>query len=164
MPTFGVSGSGGFYLANRGKSWARSLLRMLDAHDRRAVSTTFMAKHLAETSAMVHRGLSALRDNSVGPSCTVSWLFRPGGRHGSGGGHQFFSDATPENVQPRLLSADVSVGFDPDTLVRIVAPSMAKQLKALLKGELYHLDHAEHEREVNEEYNRISPPADEKLK
>jgi hypothetical protein len=71
-PRLRHGGSGGLYLS-RDKTWARSLLRFVNAHDRGQISSQAVADHLATLNNQVHLGMT---DKSVGPRCIVRGFSR----------------------------------------------------------------------------------------
>lgn len=84
-----AGGTGGIYLAFKDRSWQRSLLSLVNAHDRGKVSDHVIADVLAKLNYEAHE---EVRDGSVGPRCIVVWRRRPDARLGApGGGHQFYT-------------------------------------------------------------------------
>jgi hypothetical protein len=89
VPRLAAAGTGGIYLASKGRNWQRELLRLVNAHDRGKISDEAIAGRLAELNWEAHR---SVRDGSVGPRCVVVWRRRPDARPGlSGGGQAFFT-------------------------------------------------------------------------
>jgi hypothetical protein len=64
------------------------LLRLLRAHDRKAISSLALADCLGSINDSVHRtpGLT-----TVGPRSIVAWRYRKQGLFGGGGGQQFYT-------------------------------------------------------------------------
>jgi hypothetical protein len=97
-PRIVVAGTGGIYLESKGRSWARDVLRLVNAHDRGRVSDYVIADHLAKLNYEAHQKVG---DGSVGPSCVVIWCRRPNAPSATGSAHQFYrgterdTDSTP---------------------------------------------------------------------
>jgi hypothetical protein len=81
-PRLAVGGTGGIYLASKGRSWQRALLSLVNAHDRGKVSDYVIADQLARLNYEAHQEVS---DGSVGPRCIVVWRRRPDARPGAPG-------------------------------------------------------------------------------
>ncbi|HSS43589.1 MAG TPA: hypothetical protein VLK37_13690 [Solirubrobacterales bacterium] len=110
-----VGGTGGLYLA-KNRSWQRSLLSLVNAHDRGKVSDHVVADRLARLNYEAHQ---VVRDASVGPRCIVVWRRRPDAQPGApGGGHQFYT-----GVDRDLDSASIPAianGMDVHAIIGVV--------------------------------------------
>lgn len=82
-PRLLFGGSGALHLM-KDETWKRSLLRLVNAYDRKKISARAVADHFAKLNNNVHLALEKT-DKSVGPSCVVAWRDRTGG-----GAHQFY--------------------------------------------------------------------------
>ena len=169
-PRFGLTGTGGLYLSNRKEHYGRRLLHVLRAHDRGRVSALTVAHELAAINYDVHKGLT---DGSVGPRCVVSWLFRPGGAHRGEGGSQFYTGLrrdAPE-ASPNVPSIDVKLRYEINLLDQVLRSQAEKHFRAfsgmprgddfaaMFQAASYGMGEA-----VVEEYNRIEPKPDWKLR
>ncbi len=153
---FAVGGTGGLYLNDRIKSWARELDRILDANDRKAVSHHFVADHLAKINLDVHRELA---DGSVGHRCIVTWRLREGG-----GSHAAYTGSERDRRAPVIPSAYCDAGFDIGAVLNVMMPDMLKQLEAMKRGEAPPApDVEEINRRLKDADDRISPKPKEEL-
>lgn len=78
---FGLGGSGAHYLSQNQGIWARNILRLVKASERRRISPNVVADHLAALNYEVHQNLP---DRSVGPRCLVVWRHSKGSIYGGG--------------------------------------------------------------------------------
>jgi hypothetical protein len=160
-PRIGLGGTGRDYLSkqptDRGdwKDWTRHLLRLVKAHDKQKISARAVADHLATISHRVHREIA---DNSVGPSCIVSWRYRKGGVYKGGGGHQFYTETTraPDNSSIPVNAT----GMDVAALTRIIVPHMMKQLEAMRAGTPFEID----QEAINRELAQLPSKPDKRLR
>jgi hypothetical protein len=129
-PRLGLAGTGAPYLAQNQKKWARSLLRLLKACDRRQVPDLAVADHLAKINYEVHLGV---KDKSVGPHCLVAWQHRKGGVHNTSGGHQFYTETVRDAGNPGV--PHIAYGMDVTTLARVMLSHTIENAKALSAGQ-----------------------------
>lgn len=153
---FAVGGTGGLYLNDRIKSWARELSRILHANDRKVVSHHFVADYLAKINLDVHNKLA---DGTVGPRCIITWRFRQGG-----GSHAAYTGSERDRRAPVIPSAYCDAGRDLGVIANILMPHMRKQLDAMLRGEQPPaMDDNEINRQLREADDSISPKPEERL-
>jgi len=152
-PRVGIAGSGAVYLSQH-REWIRPLLRVVRAHDRGQVSSRAVGDHLARLNHEVHL---AMKDQSVGPRCTVAWRLRKGGRHQGGGGHQFYTGTERDSSSPSLPT--IVTGIDLSALVEVMMPHFQGQLRETGAGRQGELD----KDKINAELARLPEKPDEDL-
>jgi len=125
-PRFGITGSGAVKLMekDRRKKWARDLLHLIRASDRRQVTPLRVADHLAKLNYEVH-----LKDSSVGPRCIVAWRHREEG----GGCHQFYNGTLRESSTTMLPT--IVNGMELNAIIGAIMPDPSKMLKTMLASE-----------------------------
>lgn len=128
-PRFGLAGSGAVTLLQwheAKKQWARDILRLVRAADRRQVSPIIVADRLAKLNYDVH---ARNPSGSVGKRCIVAWRHR-NSFHG-GGGLQYYDGSTRERNSEALPC--ISRGMD----IRAIGTLFMKQLplEKLLDGD-----------------------------
>jgi hypothetical protein len=96
----GAAGSGGGYLNATSKSWARDLIRLVNAHDRGRIGPWVIADELAKLNYKAYEHLKATDDprtkDTVGPDCIVVWRYKKNTtlRPGFAGAEQNYTGTT----------------------------------------------------------------------
>lgn len=123
-PRIAVGGTGGIYLASREWRWARDLLSLANAHDRRKISDHVIADRLATLNFEAHR---AVADSSVGPRCIVVWRRRPDARPGAaGGGHRCYTGTESDRDLTPIPA--ISNGIDVGSIGAVYMAQMRTRL------------------------------------
>jgi hypothetical protein len=124
-----VGGTGGVYLAQKGRAWQRELLSLVRAHDRGKVSDHSIADQLARLNYEAHR---QVLDGTVGPRCIVIWRRRPDARRAApGGAHQFYTGVDRDRDSARIPT--IIKGMD----VQSIAGVLMKQLQGWMADDSF---------------------------
>ena len=153
-PRFGMTGSGAWELKkDKDEKWARDLLGVIRAADRRQVSPIAVADELAKINYKVH-----LRNRlgPVGPRCIVAWRHRQS--FDGGGSHQFYTK-TARDTSSTSLPTIVS-GIDLNARHKVMEPYATKMMEAMLAGQP---TETWQEDEINVELARLPDKPDEGL-
>jgi hypothetical protein len=153
-PALAIGGSGRICLI-KDKRWVRRILRIVRAYDSGKVGAQTVADALAALNLEVSK---ATADGSVGPRCVVAWRHRRNGVHKTGGGHQFYTGASPDKSSPALPI--IAGGMDITALVGVIGPHMFQMLENVQKGLPDTLD----KDALNEELAKLPDKPDEKLR
>ena len=120
-------GSGAPYLT-KDKRWMRSLLRLVNAHDRKQVGPHAVADYLAKLNDDVSRHVK-----SVGPRCIVAWRHRKGGVHNGGGAQQSYTGTTRDSGSPPIPA--IATGIDMPAFLNVLVPQVTKMFDAMEAGQ-----------------------------
>ena len=157
-----MGGSGGLSLAKheKKKEWVRSVLRIVNAHDRGRVSALAVADQLASLNDEVCRDIDdakklRITDKSVGPRCIVAWRNKKEGAHKGGGGHQAYVGTTRADAP---LIPTIGAGMPVHEIIGVMMPHMVKMLEAMRAGQ------PAKEPEWADEFARLSDKPDENLR
>jgi hypothetical protein len=119
-----LGGTGGMYLARKGRGWQRALLSLVNAHDRGKVSDHVIANRLATLSYEAHQGV---RDRSVGPRCIVVWRRRPDAKPGApGGAHGFYTGVDRDEDSSAIPT--IANGMDVQGIVGVLMTAIKAQV------------------------------------
>ena len=110
-PRLAIGGSGAKYLIEDRK-WIRSLLRVVNAYDRKLVGPLTVADQLAKLNDDVYRRQN-IGEKFVGPRCIVVWRNRKGGVYRGGGADQFYIKT---NRDRRSAFPTIASGMDMNAL------------------------------------------------
>jgi hypothetical protein len=122
-PRVCCAGSGAAAVRKGGLKCMRDILRLIAAHDRRAVTALTVADQFAALNDTV-----AAEDNLVGRRCIVAWRYSPQGVHGGGGGHQYYS-GSDRDADSRALPT-LAQAFDIRAIVGVIGPYTFDLMKA----------------------------------
>jgi hypothetical protein len=152
-----LGGTGGMYLAHRGRAWQRELLSLVKAHDRGKVSEQLIADKLARLNYEAHVNV---RDDTVGPRCIVVWRRRRDLRRtASGGGHQFYTGVDRESQSPALPT--IANGLDVKSIVGVLAKPLQEWVAdGAVSSHPFNID----KDEVNQLLAKLPFEPDEKLR
>ena len=120
-----VTGSGGTYLERTIDRWARPLLHLAKACNRRRVSELAVADRMAKLIADASRNTP---DGTAGPTALVAWRRRADARPpGPGGGLQAYADGIRTHSSPMLptIANGLDVGELVETMMKHFLPSGA---------------------------------------
>ncbi len=154
-PRVGLAGTGGIYLHQKRKLWARALLSLVNAHDRGKVSDYLIADQLARLSYMTHQAVP----RTVGPRCIVVWRRRPDDRRARpGGGHRFYTGV--DRDRETFAIPTIGNGMDVQALVGVLMKDFQQRVAIHGFGEAaFDVDHDEMNRLLAE----LPHAPDEKL-
>lgn len=116
-------GTGGIYLAQKGRAWQRALLSLAKAHDRGKVSAHLIADQLAKLNYEAHQ---KVRDGSIGPRCVVVWRWRPDDGRAAGAGHQFYTGVDRERDSGEMPT--IKNGLDLQAVIGVVSKQFRRWL------------------------------------
>jgi hypothetical protein len=128
----GAAGTGGYYLNETSKDWARDLLRLLNAHDRGRIGPWAIADELAKRNYDAYKALKDPKDpkylsmkDTVGPDCIVVWRYRKNTtlRPGFAGGQQNYTGTTRSTVGASI--PEISCGSNTGALIHALAARAA---------------------------------------
>jgi hypothetical protein len=117
-----AAGTGGAYvIKNKDIAWQRTLLSLVNQHDRGKIPDHVIADKLAELNYEAHKNV---RDGTVGPRSIVVWRRRPDARRElPNAGHQFYTGVSRDRESAPLPA--IGNGMD----VRAIAGMFMKQLQ-----------------------------------
>ena len=151
-----ASGTGGIYLAGKGRAWPRELLSLANAHDRGKVSDQVIADRLAKLNYEAHQ---QVRDGTVGPRSIVIWRRRPDGRQtGPGGAHQFYTGTDRDPDSDPIPT--IGNGMDVHALVGVLMTQFQARLATDGFGAPFDFDSDE----INRRLAELPSEPDEKLR
>jgi hypothetical protein len=156
-PRLAVGGTGGVYLASGDRSWQRSLLSLVNAHDRGKVSDYVIADQLARLNYEAHQ---AVRDGTVGPRCIVVWCRRRDARPASGGGHLFYTGTDRDKDSAGIPT--VANGYDVQAIGGLIMTEFQKRIANRGSNLEVPLDF-DHD-EINRRLAQLPSEPDEKLR